>query len=146
MIKWTAVASVALLMGSAVAEERTAETLVESMRKADMTYRELMEVMGKSSAMMHEGILRQNKQMVEVGANFIFTHPAPKSPPWNVMPVSDQTAFKSSLVAFDEILDTHTKSIVEAAKKAEWSEAANASNALTNACIACHAMWKDKAR
>ena len=146
MKKLIVVLCVALVVGSAAAEERDAETLVESMRKADMTYRELMEVMGRSSAMMHEGILRQNKQMVEVGANFIFTHPAPKTPPWHVMPEADQAAFKRSLVAFDEILDMHTKSIVEAANKKEWAEAANASNALMNACIACHATWKDKAR
>ncbi|MEN8250714.1 MAG: hypothetical protein ABFS32_17405 [Bacteroidota bacterium] len=36
-----------------------------------MTYHQLMEVMVRSSSMMHEGILRENKQMVQVGANFI---------------------------------------------------------------------------
>lgn len=66
-----------LVTSNVFAENDDAEKLVSSMKKADMTYRQLMEVMVRSSSMMHEGILRENKQMVEVGANFIFTHPAP---------------------------------------------------------------------
>ena len=133
-----------MCIGPAVAEEKTAEGLLKSMQTADMTYRELMEVMGKSSVMMHEGVLRHNKQMVEVGANFILTHPAPKIPPWKLMPEEDRKAFKSSLVAFDEMLDIHTRSIVESAKKSDWVGAADASNALMNACISCHTLWRDK--
>jgi hypothetical protein len=126
------------------AQEGAAEKLVSTMKKADMTYRQLMEVMGKSSSMMHEGILRENKQMVEVGAHFIFTHPAPNHKPWSIMKAEDQSGFKQSLVAFDKILDVHTESIVEAAKNEQWMEASKASHDLMNACISCHEMWRNK--
>jgi hypothetical protein len=131
---------------SAGAQEKTAEKLVASMQQADMTYRELMEVMGKSSSIMHEGIIRQNKQMVKLGANFIFTHPAPKHKPWEIMEEADQGAFKQSLVTFDEILDIHTNNIVKAAKEENWTGASMAAHELMNSCIACHAIWKHKVK
>lgn len=135
-----------LTFSNVYAEENTAEQLVASMKKADMSYRELMEVMGRSSSMMHEGILRENKQMVEVGANFIFTHPAPNHKPWSIMKEEDQKGFKQSLLSFDKILDTQTGFIVEAARKDNWIEASKASHDLMNSCISCHAMWKDKVK
>ena len=137
---------VSFVTSNVFAEKDDAEKLVSSMKKADMTYRQLMEVMGRSSSMMHEGILRENKQMVEVGANFIFTHPAPNHKPWTIMKKEDQARFKQSLVTFDKILDTHTESIVAAAKKENWIEASKASNELMNSCISCHAMWKQKVK
>jgi hypothetical protein len=137
---------ISLATTNAFAEKDGAEKLVASMKKADMTYRQLMEVMGRSSSMMHEGILRENKQMVEVGADFIFTHPAPNHKPWTIMKKEDQEGFKLSLVSFDKILDTHTESIVKAAKKENWIEASKASNDLMNSCISCHAMWKQKVK
>lgn len=133
-------------LSNACAEEKTAEQLVATLKKADMTYRQLMEVMGRSSSMMHEGIFRENKQMVEVGADFIFTHPAPNHKPWSIMKEADQAAFKQSLLAFDEILDTQTESIVAAAKKENWIEASNSAHDLMNSCISCHAMWRDKVK
>lgn len=138
--------SMSLLASNVFAEKDDAEKLVSSMKKADMTYRQLMEVMVRSSSMMHEGILRENKQMVEVGANFIFTHPAPNHKPWSIMKKEDQVGFKQSLVSFDKILDVHTESIVEASKKENWIEASKAANELMNSCISCHAMWKNKVK
>lgn len=138
--------STSLLASNVFAEKDDAEKLVSSMKKADMTYRQLMEVMVRSSSMMHEGILRENKQMVEVGANFIFTHPAPNHKPWSIMKKEDQAEFKQSLVSFDKILDVHTESIVEASKKENWTEASKAANELMNSCISCHAMWKNKVK
>lgn len=135
-----------LFFNNSYSEEKTAEQLVASMKKADMTYRQLMEVMGRSSSMMHEGILRENKQMVEVGANFIFTHPAPNHKPWSIFKKEDQKGFKQSLLAFDKILDIHTEAMVEAAKKENWIEASKASHELMNACVSCHTMWRDKVK
>jgi cyanate lyase len=50
-----------LLFSLSHAEERTAEQLVASKKKADMTYKQLMEIMGDASAMIHKGIIRENK-------------------------------------------------------------------------------------
>lgn len=135
-----------MIISSSYAETKTAEQLVASMKKADMTYRQLMEVMGRSTSMMHEGILRENKQMVEVGANFILTHPAPNHKPWTIMKKEDQEGFKQSLLAFDKILDIHTEAMVEAAKKEDWIEASKASHELLNSCVSCHVMWRNKVK
>ncbi len=137
---------VSMIISSSYAETKTAEQLVASMKKADMTYRQLMEVMGRSTSMMHEGILRENKQMVEVGANFILTHPAPNHKPWSIMKKEDQKGFKQSLLAFDKILDIHTEAMVEAAKKEDWIEASKASHELLNSCVSCHVMWRNKVK
>ncbi|TVT50173.1 MAG: hypothetical protein FHP94_03645 [Denitromonas halophila] len=139
---------VMLMLHAAVAigQDRTAEQLVSSKTRADMTYRELMEVMGKSLSTILEGIVRENKQMVDVGANFILTHPAPKHKPWDIMQETDQAAFKQSLLAFDALLDLHSKSVVSAAMNNDWIEAGNAAHALTSSCVSCHAMWKNKVK
>jgi len=135
-----------MIISTSYAEKKTAEQLVASMKKADMTYRQLMEVMGRSTSMMHEGILRENKQMVEVGASFILTHPAPNHKPWSIMKKEDQKGFKQSLLAFDKILDIHTEAMVEAAKKEDWIEASKASHQLMNSCVSCHSMWRHKVK
>lgn len=131
---------------SNVQAEKSAEQMVASKKKADMTYKELMAVMGRSSAMMHEGILRENKQMVEVGAHFILNHPAPNHKPWMIMKKEDHKGFKQSLMHYDKILDVHTNAIVKAAKMNKWDEASKASNELMNSCIACHTQWRAKVK
>ena len=122
----------------------TAEQLVAGKAKADMTYLQLMEMMGAASALIHEGLIRENKQMIEQGANYILNHPAPKHKPWTIMPEADQADFKQSLLAFDSILDTHARNILQAAQQDKWQEASNAAFDLTSSCISCHAMWKQK--
>ena len=135
-----------LMFTGLYAEEQTAEQLVASKKKADMTYKQLMATMGRSSTMMHEGILRENKQMVKTGANFILGHPAPNHKPWSIMKKEDQIDFKKSLLAYDKILDIHTENIVAAAEKKEWSDAATAANELIQSCISCHSIWKNKVK
>ena len=128
------------------AEEQTAEQLVSSKKKADMSYKQLMATMGSGSAMMHEGILSENKQMVKSGANLILHHPAPNHKPWSIMKKEDQTDFKKSLLAYDKILDIHTEAIVAAADKEKWTDASTAANELIHSCISCHALWKSKVK
>ena len=137
---------VCLFVSISNAGENAAEQLVASKKKADMTYRQLMQILGGASTMIHEGIIRENKQMVKQGANIIFTHPAPKQKPWFIMEKSDQEGFKQSLIAFDKILDQHAERAVEEATKENWLEAANASHDLTSSCISCHSMWRHKVK
>ena len=134
-----------LLFSLSYAEERTAEQLVASKKKADMTYKQLMEIMGDASAMIHKGIIRENKQMVKKGADLILYHPAPKHKPWSIMAKSDKDAFKQSLLSFDKILDRHASRVEEEAAKENWLEASKSAYELTNSCISCHSMWKYKA-
>lgn len=138
--------AICLVAVASHAEEKTAEELVASKEKADMTYRQLMEIMGGASIMIHEGIIRQNQQMVRTGANIILNHPAPKHKPWTIMEKPDQEGFKQSLLSFDQILDAHAARVAEEARKGNWIEASGAAHELTNSCIACHAAWKDKAK
>ena len=140
------VGTLALLAGGAQAQEGTAEGLVAGMERADMTYRELMEVMGGASGLMHEGILRQNPQMVKSGANIILTHPAPSHDPWTIMAEGDQAGFKSSLVSFDKLLDEYSEDTAEAAAARDWPTASQSLQELNTACVTCHAMWKDKVK
>jgi len=135
-----------LMFTGLYAEELTAEQLVASKKKADMTYKQLMATMGRSSTMIHEGILRENKQMVKTGANFILGHPAPNHKPWSNMKKEDQADFKKSLLAYDKILDIQTEAIVAAADKENWTDASTAANELMHSCISCHAVWKNRVK
>lgn len=127
-------------------EQQAAEQLVAGKEKADMSYRQLMEILGTASGMIHEGVIRQNKHMVKSGADIVLNHPAPNHKPWTIMAAEDQAGFKQSLLTFDKILDDYALKAVEAADKDDWPGAATASSDLTNSCIACHAMWKGKVR
>ena len=144
--KYLPVLFVTLILTSACAEQQSAEHLVASKEKSDMTYKQLMVVMGSSFGTLQEGILRENKQMVMVGAEFIQHHPAPKHKPWIIMREEDQQDFKKTLLAYDQILHDHADKLVEAAQKENWVEAGNASNDLMSACITCHAMWRNKVK
>ncbi len=128
------------------AEQKTAEQLVASKKKADMTYRQLMEIMGSASAMIHKGIVGENKQLVNEGANFILNHPAPKHKPWTIMKESDREGFKKSLPSFEKLLSTHAGRAAEEAGQGNWLEASNAAHKLTTACIGCHSIWKNKVK
>lgn len=105
-----------------------------------------MEIMGAASVTIHEGLLRQNKHMVQQGVSYILNHPAPKHKPWIIMNESDQMDFKQSLISFDKILDIHARKVIEAANLHDWVEANAAASDLSNACIACHSMWKLKVK
>lgn len=133
------------LMTASYAEDKTAEALVASKQKADMTYRQLMEIMGDASSMMHKGVIRENKQMVKEGANIILTHPAPNHRPWTIMPEEDQDGFKQSLLAYDKILDSKARRVIDRAEQGSWVEASSSLHELNAACISCHAMWRQKA-
>ncbi|WP_303905097.1 hypothetical protein [Thiohalomonas denitrificans] len=128
------------------AQEKDAEALVAGKEKADMTYRQLMEIMGEASSMMHKGVLRQNKQMVKEGANILLTHPAPNHKPWSIMAEEDQAGFKQSLLAYDQLLDTRAEKVVEDADQGAWTKASNSLNDLNATCLSCHAMWQEKVK
>lgn len=123
-----------------------AEALVASMRKADMTYKELMVIMGRSIGMMQEGVITQNRELVNQGANIILTHPAPSHSPWVIMEPQNQEGFKQALVTYDMVLDIHTNEILSGSRKGDWDAAKEGLMQLQTACISCHVQWKDKAQ
>lgn len=109
-----------------------------------MTYRQLMEVMGASLAMIQEGVVRENAELTKTAADMIVKHPAPNHKPWTIMAEADQAAFKQSLLSYDKVLDSEATRIAEAAAGGDWLKASQSAYALTNACITCHVMWKNK--
>jgi hypothetical protein len=145
-IKKSAVVIGAVLLASNVfAAEKTAEQLVASKQYADITYRQLMEVMGTASAMINEGLVRENPQLVKKGVDLIIDHPAPNHKPWLIVAPAEQSEFKQTLVVYDAILHSQAEQTALEAEKGEWYAANKAASALMNTCIACHAAWKGKA-
>lgn len=143
MIK-SIVVSLLLVVGvqSSFAAEDAAESMVASKKKADMTYKQLMQIMGNASTAMHEGIIQENKQMVVEGVTFILTHPAPKHKPWDIMRDEDKEGFKESLLSFDKTLDEQAIRVRDAATQDNWIEANKALSGLNELCIGCHSMWR----
>jgi hypothetical protein len=139
--------SVSLAVSLPVAlAEQNAEALVASKRPADMTYRDLMQILGRSLNWIQDGVLLQNKQLVREGVNVIVNHPAPRHKPWMIMETADQEGFKQSLLAYDKILDAKANAVASATEKTDWLEASAALAELQTACISCHTQWKHKAR
>lgn len=109
-----------------------------------MTYRQLMEIMGAASAMIQEGIVRQNPEMTTTGVGMILNHPAPRHKPWTIVAGPDQEEFKKTLLSYDQVLDAEATRVATGAAAGNWLEANQAAYALTNACISCHLAWKDR--
>ncbi len=63
------------------AQEKTADDLVKSMKKEDITYRQLMSGMAMANNNIQTGILSMNKFLVDRGIDLIRTHPAPRKKP-----------------------------------------------------------------
>lgn len=126
--------------------EQSAEALVASKRPADMSYRDLMQILGRSLGWIQEGVLLQNKQLIREGVNLIVSHPAPRHKPWTIMEAADQEGFKQALLAYDKILDVKANAAASAAEKSAWLEASAALGELQIACVSCHTQWQHKAR
>lgn len=135
-----------LLSASLIAEEKTADDLVKSMKKADITYAQLMQGMGMAKNNIDSGIISMNELLVERGIDFIRTHPAPKQKPWYIMAQEDREGFKSMLVYYDKKMDEDVEAIEKAIKSKDWQKALEASNELSNSCISCHVSYKNKVK
>ena len=126
--------------------QQSAEALVASKRPADMSYRDLMQILGRALNWIQDGVLLQNKQLVRAGVNVVVNHPAPRHKPWTIMETADQEGFKQALLAYDKILDAKANAVASAAEKYDWMEASAALGELQTACVSCHAQWQHKVR
>lgn len=136
----------AALLSTPLLAQENAEALVASMRQAEMTYKELMQIMGSSINQMQLGVLSQNRELVERGANLIFTHPAPNHKPWAIVEPKEQEGFKQALLTYDKVLDADTNQILKASRAKDWLAATSAIAQLQTSCVSCHMQWKDKAQ
>lgn len=134
------------LVASLFAQEKTADDLLKSMKKEDISYRQLMNAMSMASDNIQTGIISMNKVLVDRGINFIRTHPAPRAKPWVIMGKEDQEGFKTMLVYFDKKMDEDVEAIEKAVTSKDWIKALEASNELSNSCLSCHLAYKDKVK
>lgn len=144
LIALVAAAGMVLLSPQVTAQD-DAEALVAGKQKADMTYRELMQILGRALTWIQSGIVQENKQLVREGVNHVIHHPAPSHKPWTIMQEADREGFKQALLAFDPVLDIHANEAQAAAEKGDWIEATAAAARLQTACVSCHGEWKQKA-
>ena len=128
------------------AQEKTADDLIKTMKKEDISYRQLMSGMAMASNNIQTGIIGMNKMLVDRGIDFIRTHPAPRKKPWVIMAKEDREGFKAMLVYFDKKMDEDVEAIEKAVNKKDWNKALEASNELSNSCISCHISYKDKVK
>lgn len=135
-----------MLTISLFAQEKTADDLVKSMKKADITYAQLMQGMGMAKNNIDMGIIGMNKFLVDRGIDLIRTHPAPKAKPWFIMAEEDREGFKSMLVYYDKKMDEDVEAIEKAVNQKDWMKALEASQELSNSCISCHISYKDKVK
>lgn len=135
-----------MLTISLFAQEKTADELVNTMQKADITYAQLMQGMGMAKNNIDMGIISMNKFLVDRGIDLIRTHPAPKAKPWFIMAEEDREGFKSMLVYYDKKMDEDVEAIEKAVNQKDWMKALEASQELSNSCISCHISYKDKVK
>lgn len=121
-----------------------AQELVASKQKSDMTYKQMMQRMGEAYNMMQRGIINQNKELVKMGVWMIDNHPAPKQKPWSIVKKEEQKAFKQTLISYNELLHEGSFHINEALNTNDWYKINSAVHKLSNHCISCHSMWKEK--
>ncbi|MEA3315357.1 MAG: hypothetical protein U9Q30_05845, partial [Campylobacterota bacterium] len=122
----------------------SADELVASKNVLDITYAQMMRQMGEALKMVQEGIITQNYLVVESGIRIIDTHPAPKEKPWKIMPLKEQDSFKKSLLSYDTLLHEATSEILGAVNERDWIDANKQFYNLSNHCVSCHSIWKNK--
>ncbi len=142
MILGTSVLCVAALM----AEEKTADDLVASMQKEDITYAQLMSGMGMAYESIQNGVVSMNKLLVDRGIYFIRTHPAPKQKPWVIMDKEDQEGFKAMLVYYDKKMDEDVAHIEKAVANKDWIKAYEGAKELGDSCLSCHMTYKNNVK
>ena len=108
-----------------------------------MTYKQMMQQMGESYKMVQTGVLAQNRDLIELGADLIQNHPAPQTKPWLIMPEEDQEAFRESLIAYDQLLHQSAHEIIKALDE-DIYEVNNKVFEMSNHCVSCHALWQNK--
>lgn len=134
------------LVSFAKALDKTAEDLVNSMKKEDITYAQLMSTMSMAINNIQAGIISMNKFQVDRGIDLIRTHPAPKKKPWFIMAKENRDAFKSTLVYFDKKMDEDVLFIEKAVEKKDWNKALVGLNEFNNTCMSCHITWKNEVK
>lgn len=140
-----ALVAIALANGL-VAQEKSADDLVKSKKKEDISYRQLMNGMAMANNNIHTGILSMNKFLVVRGINLIRTHPAPRKKPWIIMAKEDRDGFKSMLVYYDKKMDEDLDAVEKAVNKKDWNKAFSAANEFSTSCINCHTAYKNKVK
>lgn len=134
------------LSSLSLAQEKTADDLISSMKKSDITYAQLMTGMSEALNNIQSGIIGMNSMLVDRGIDFIRTHPAPKQKPWVIMANEDRDSFKSTLLYFDKKMDEDVLSIEKAVNKKDWDMALQGLNTFGKTCMACHNSWKNKVK
>lgn len=122
----------------------TANDLVSSKIRADITYRQMMQFMGEALKMAQGGAITQNKQIIKSALNMIDNHPAPRTNPWLIMEKKDQKLFKTSLLTYDKLLHNGTKEVLEVLESKDWIKVNQKLFELSNHCVSCHQVWKNK--
>lgn len=137
---------ISLLSCGLFAQDKTADELIKTMVKKDITYVQLMNGMAMATNNIQMGVLSMNEMLVDRGIDFIRTHPAPRKKPWLLMEKKDREGFKAMMLFYDKKLDEDVLKIEKAVKNKDWDEALKASNNFTTSCLNCHTAYKNKVK
>ncbi len=124
-------------------ELSSAEKLVQSKEKSDMTYKQMMQRMGEAYKMMQSGVINENRELVKLGAWMIQNHPAPKDKPWSIVKEEDVEDFKQTLISYDEILHKSVAEIDDSLEYNDWILINQKVYDMSNHCVSCHNSWKN---
>lgn len=119
------------------------DQLLQSKQKSDMTYKQMMQRMGKAYEMMQSGVINQNKELVRIGASMIQNHPAPNHKPWTIVKDSDKISFKQTLLSYDKMLHSSAHDIEESLLSDNWAVINEKVYNMSNHCVSCHYLWKN---
>jgi len=120
------------------------EELVNSKNIANISYSQMMRQMGEGLKMAQDGIVSQNSLLVKSGIYLIDSHPAPKEKPWMRVAKEDREDFKTSLLSYDKLLHNATSEVLKSLDEKNWIETNQKFFELSNHCVSCHSIWKNK--
>ncbi len=119
------------------------EQLIQSKKKSNMTYKQIMVQFGIAYAMVQEGVINQDKNIIKIGLDKIQNHPSSKEHPWKIVKTRDMEAFKESLLYYDNLLHKSATDIQKSLKTNDWTTINKNIFKLSNHCINCHLTWKN---
>lgn len=143
-----AMSSFAFAAEVAEPQQKTLEQITKGRNKANITFKELMQIAEMEVMRMFDGFMRQNFLQVELAANTLDNHPMPAKDvagpgQWMFLVPEKREEFKAAMPHFEKVVHGYAREAAKLAKDGKWEEGYTAYQKMINGCVSCHLVFRE---
>lgn len=129
-------------------KEKTFEQIVKGRAKANITFKELMQIASSETMRMFDGFMRQNYLQIELAANTLDNHPMPAKDvtgpgQWMFLVPEKREEFKAAMPHFEKSVHGYAREAAKLSKEGKWEEGYAAYQKMIAGCVQCHLVFKE---